>query len=178
MKRVTAILLALLLGLCCAAFAEENANIEVIRVDGVSVIVLTPNETAQFARMMFMAKAANAGFVLPQSLTIIGEEAFADIAAEGVDVTENVVSIESRAFADCVDLREITIPATVLSIDDHALDGCGDVTVYGAQGSEAERFAHAAGFAFVDPDAEPATPAEPAPVMEAAAAELPFVPAD
>ena len=176
MKRLSVLLLALLL--CAVACAEGGLNVEVIKIDGVSVVVLTPEETVQFACMMFMADAQTAVLALPQSLTIIGEEAFAGIAAERVDVTENVVSIERRAFADCMGLREITIPATVFSIDDHALDGCGDVTVYGAQGSEAERFAHATGFAFVDPDAEPVTPAEPAPVMEAAAAELPFVPAD
>ena len=173
MKRLSVLLLALLL--CAVACAEDGLNVEVIKIDGVSVVVLTPEETVQFARMMFMAKAADADFVLPQSLTIIGEEAFAGIAAERVDVTENVVSIESRAFADCGNLREIIIPSTVLSIDDHALSGCDNVTIYGTKGTEAERFANAAGFAFVDTDVAKEAP-EPA--MEVSAIVLPFVPKD
>ena len=38
----------------------------------------------------------------------------------------------------------------MLKIDDSALEKCTDVTVYGTKGSEAERFAKAAGFKFVD----------------------------
>ena len=85
---------------------------------------------------------------LPAGLTEIGEEAFAGIAAEYVQVTENVVSIGSRAFADCGNLRETAIPAGVQTIADDALSGCTDVTVYGKTGSEAQRFAEANGFAF------------------------------
>ena len=168
---------ALLLCLCAAACAEGSVNVEVIRVDGMSVVVLTPTETSANARRLFIAKSgdAQAAFALPVALTLIDEEAFEGIAAERVEVTENVVSIAARAFADCGNLREIVIPATVLSVDDHALDGCADVTVYGTSGTEAERFADAAGFTFVDPDTEPETPA---PVREAPPVVLPFVPAD
>jgi hypothetical protein len=89
-------------------------------------------------------------FALPASLTLIGENAFEGIAAQRVDVSESVVSIEKRAFADCKNLREIHIPAMVKSIDDTALAGCENVTVYGTTGSEAWRFANDAGFNFVD----------------------------
>lgn len=179
MNKLSILLVAvILLCLCSAALAEGGVNVEVIKMDGVSVVVLTPEETVQQARRLFMAKSAEAqtpGFALPVSLTAIGEEAFAGIPAERVDVTESVVSIGSRAFADCARLKEITIPATVLSIDDHALEGCANVTVYGAKGSEAERFATAAGFTFVDPNA--GSGSSGAPASEAKAAELPFVPA-
>lgn len=92
------------------------------------------------------------GLVLPAFLTLIEESAFEGIDAQRVYISENVVSIEKRAFADCKDLREIFIPATVQSIDDTALAGCVNVTVYGTAGSEAQRFAIAAGFDFVDPN--------------------------
>lgn len=91
--------------------------------------------------------------ILPSELTEIGAEAFAGSAVERVEVGENVTAIGFRAFADCTALREIVIPASVTAINRHALEGCADVTVYGAAGSEAERFAVAAGWTFVDPDA-------------------------
>jgi hypothetical protein len=101
-----------------------------------------------------------AGFVLPQFLTLIGESAFEGISAEIVEVTGNVAAIEARAFADCKSLREITIPASVKEIDDHAFDGCEGVTVYGTKGTEAERIANLCGFTFIDPDAQPEPPEE------------------
>ena len=101
------------------------------------------------------------------------EEAFVGIAAEKVTVAENVVAIEGRAFADCPKLREIIIPASVLTVDDTALEGCADVTVYGVTGSEAQRFAEANSFRFVDPD----TPTnEPDGSIKLPPVELPFVP--
>ena len=171
MKKIC-ILLALLLCLAVPALAEEGMNMEVIKMDGVSVVVFTPAETLRKARDM--AEEKGAGFALPQMLTAIGEEAFAGIAAETVEVSENVVSIGPRAFADCKNLREIIIPATVTAIDDSALSGCENVTVYGVKGSEAERFATENGFAFAEigggtPENLPAAREEP-PV------QLPFVP--
>jgi hypothetical protein len=86
---------------------------------------------------------------------------------------ERGVNIEGRAFADCPKLREIIIPASVLTVDDTALEGCADVTVYGVTGSEAQRFAEANGFRFVDPD----TPTnEPDGSIKLPPVELPFVP--
>jgi hypothetical protein len=129
--------------------------------------------------MVMQAGDVQSSFALPAALTTIDEEAFAGIDAERVEVTENVVSIASRAFADCGNLREIKIPSTVLFVDDHALDGYTNVTVYGTKGTEAERFANAAGFTFVDPDMEPQTQGYPVvSKSDAPAVVLPFVTAD
>ena len=163
MKRVFAILLALALTLCGAALAEE----EIVRVDGVSVIVLTPEEP------VFSKGVAASDFVLPRMLTVIDAEAFVGISATQIEVSENVVSIGRNAFADCENLRAITIPATVLSIDDTALSGCENVIVYGKRDSEAERFAAAAGVVFIDQSPDPIdlpSGKEQPPVV------LPFVP--
>ena len=88
------------------------------------------------------------GFTLPAGLVTIGEEAFAGIPVSRVEFTENVKTIGPRAFADCKNLREFVVPATVESIDDTALAGCTGVTIYGDIGSEAERFASDNGFMF------------------------------
>ena len=86
---------------------------------------------------------------LPAALVTIEEEAFEGIDAVRVEIAENVVSIGPRAFADCVNLREFFVPATVEHIDDTALQGSDFVIVYGETGSEAQRFAEANGIPFV-----------------------------
>lgn len=177
MKKISLLLAAfLLLVLCFSVQAENAVQVEVLKMDGISVVVLTPQETLTRARGI----AEEAGsFALPASLTIIEESAFEGIAAETVEISQNVVSIEARAFANCTSLREITIPATVLNIDPTALAGCQNVTVYGTKNSAAEEFVQAvnaadpnAGFVFVDPDL-----AEPAPAKESPVVVMPFVPA-
>ena len=167
MKKICVLLLAALLVCACAsAWAEDGVNIEVIKMDGVSVVVLTPETTVLRAKSIAMnAKETDetkAGLVLPKFLTLIEEEAFSGIPAASVEVSENVAAIEARAFADCKNLREIIIPDSVKQIDDHAFDGCADVTVYGTAGTEAERIANLYGFTFVDPNAS-APPAQEIP---------------
>ena len=178
MLKRTCMLVSLVLLLCVGpnAPAEGGVYVEVIRADGVSVVALTPDETAVSANGA--AKGAwderRADTVLPKSLKIIEEGAFEGISARCVEITENVEAIERRAFADCKYLREIYIPATVLKVDDFALEGCEKVTVYGEKGTEAERFAKAAGFRFVDPDEGPSGPVRP-PVPPQPPVELPLV---
>ena len=70
MKKLCVLLvLALLLCAGAAAWAEDGVDIEVIRVDGESVIVLTPRETVLRAQdLMVMAREADgsqSGFILP-----------------------------------------------------------------------------------------------------------------
>ena len=104
MKKTIILLLSFLLCLNCvlAARAEMGVNVEVLKIDGVSVVVFTLDEIELQARG---AEEKGAGFTLPGMLTQIGEEAFYGIAAETIEVTENVVSIGPRAFADCKNLR-------------------------------------------------------------------------
>ena len=166
------IALALLLCLGSVALADEGVNIEVIKMDGVSVIVFTPAETTRKARGV--AEEKGAGITMPEALTLIGEKAFYGVAAETIEVSENVVSIGARAFADCKNLREITIPDNVKEIDDSALSGCENVTVYGVKGSEAERFATENGFTFAEIGG--GTPENPPAAQEEPPVQLPFVP--
>ena len=145
MKKLCVLLvLALLLSLGASAFADNS--VEILYLDGTPVAVespaLTAGETAAF-------NAPGAGLTLPAALVAIEEEAFEGIDAARVEITENVVSIGPRAFADCKNLTELVIPATVQTIDDTALDGSTNVTIYGESDSEAERFADANNLPFV-----------------------------
>ena len=138
------LILALLLSLGASAFADNS--VEILYMDGTPVAVespaLTAGETAAF-------HAPGAGLTLPAALVAIEEEAFEGIDAARVEITENVVSIGPRAFADCKNLTELVIPATVQTIDDTALEGSENVTIYGEADSEAQRFADANSIPFV-----------------------------
>ena len=145
MKKLCVLLvLALLLSLSASAFADNS--VEILYMDGTPVAVespaLTAGETAAF-------NAPRAGLTLPAALVAIEEEAFAGIDAVRVEITENVISIGPRAFADCKNLTELVIPATVQIIDDTALEGSENVTIYGEADSEAQRFADANSIPFV-----------------------------
>ena len=144
MKKLCVLLvLALLLSLSASAFADNS--VEILYLDGTPVAVESPTLTAGESN----AFDAGAGFTLPTALAAIGEEAFAGIDAARVEITENVISIGPRAFADCKNLTELVIPATVQIIDDTALEGSTNVTIYGEADSEAQRFADANSIPFV-----------------------------
>ena len=137
------LILALLLTLSASAFAE--GGVEIVVMDGIPVVMetfgLTSGETNAFN--------ASEDFILPAALVTIEESAFEGIPASYIEITENVKSIGARAFADCENLTGLIIPATVESIDDTALDGSVNATVYGEIGSEAQRFAETNGIDFV-----------------------------
>ena len=54
----------------------------------------------------------------------IGAEALADSSVELVDLFYTTETIGARAFANCVNLTEITLPASLTSIDATAFEGC------------------------------------------------------
>ena len=166
MKKLCFVLiLALLLSLGASAFADNS--VEIFYMDGTPVAVESPALTAGETNAF---NAPGAGITLPAALVAIEEEAFAGIDAARVEITENVISIGPRTFADCKNLTELVIPATVQRIDDTALEGSAGVTVYGEAGSEAERFANANDLPFnpANNDTPVYQPAQP-PVM------LPYV---
>ena len=138
------LILALLLSLGASAFADNS--VEILYMDGTPVAVESPSLTAGETNAF---NAPGVGLTLPAALVAIEEEAFAGIDAGRVEITENVVSIGPRAFADCKNLTELVIPATVQRIADDALDGSLNVTIYGEADSEAQRFADANNLPFV-----------------------------
>ena len=145
MKKLCVLLvLALLLSLSASAFADNS--VEILYLDGTPVAVESPALTAGETNAF---NAPGVGLTLPAALVAIEEEAFEGIDAARVEITENVVSIGPRAFADCKNLTELVIPATVQIIDDTALEGSENVTIYGESGSEAQRFADANNLPFV-----------------------------
>ena len=88
-------------------------------------------------------------FVLPASLTAIGDEAFTGGAFTYVRLPESCASIGKNAFANCTNLTYIYIPAATTQIDPSAFGNRMSLTIFGKTGSTAETFANIKGFTFV-----------------------------
>ena len=57
--------------------------------------------------------------------TTIGAEAFAGSSVASVEMFDSITEIGSRAFADCSNLTEITLPAELDQVAADAFEGCG-----------------------------------------------------
>ncbi len=63
--------------------------------------------------------------IIPDSVTVIGEDAFANSPKlKTVVLSSNLESIGRGAFSGCVRLEKITLPDTLRVIDDQAFYGC------------------------------------------------------
>lgn len=78
---------------------------------------------------------------LPDGLKAIERQAFAGTAAEIVVVPEGCEAIGALAFADCPNLKEVNIPASVQDIDDDAFGGATGFSIVTTPGSAADAFA-------------------------------------
>lgn len=86
---------------------------------------------------------------LPLELTSVGAYAFQDCTAlTSVEIPEGVTRVESRAFSGCTALESFTVknPYCELYCGEAGLPGT--MTVYGYDGSTAEAYAAAYGYAF------------------------------
>ena len=91
-----------------------------------------------------------ADFILPIAVQKIDEEAFSGIRAEVVNLQQNVSVIGDRAFADCINLRQILVPASVTDFGERIFEGCNDdLMIYGDDGSDAQTWAVENGYVFV-----------------------------
>jgi hypothetical protein len=69
-------------------------------------------------------------FIIPDSVTGIGDDAFQSCASlENITIPNSVTNIGERAFAYCIGLANITIPDSVDSIRDSAFKCCSSLTV-------------------------------------------------
>jgi len=87
------------------------------------------------------------------SETIFSRECYftilpAEAPAARVLLQDGVKEIGSRAFADCHNLRQIYLPASVQSIAEDAFSGVSNLTLFGPAGSAAEAYALHHGLAF------------------------------
>ena len=111
--------------------------------------------------------------VLPETVTRIGWYAFNGCSdLRELEISGGVTEIGGYAFSSCTGLTEVVLPGSLETIEEAAfasctgltsvtflslggyfaedcLSGCGELTIYGYNGSTAERFAEEQGFPFV-----------------------------
>ncbi len=92
--------------------------------------------------------AVLSAFQLPASLKYIDDEAFAGTALVNVDIPENVEYIGERAFSNIPTLRKVIIPEKTKAIAKSAFAGSNRVTIIGAPGSYARKYAKENGIPF------------------------------
>lgn len=64
------------------------------------------------------------------------------LPVEEVIIPDNITSIYTAAFQNCLDLKRIYIPKSVTKINSSAFNGCSfDLVIAGHRDSEAEKFA-------------------------------------
>lgn len=82
-------------------------------------------QTIGLANGLFKDNQTLEYFAVPHSdkFTTIGAEAFMGSAIQGVDLFDSVTTIGERAFANCAQLEELTLPESVTSIGAGAFDG-------------------------------------------------------
>jgi len=88
-------------------------------------------------------------FVLPSSLTMIGEEAFTGCVFTAVKVPTGCESIGALAFSNCKNLVQIEIPESVTEIAEDAFKDSDSVIIFCQAGSAAETFAKKHGVVYV-----------------------------
>ena len=68
-------------------------------------------------------------YVIPSSVTSIGDYAFSDCRSlSEIVIPSSVTSIGDHAFSDCYSLSEIVIPSSVTSIGDSAFSSCNSLS--------------------------------------------------
>ena len=74
----------------------------------------------------YLSKGEN--FIIPDSVTSIGDGAFEDCwSLQSVTIPDSVTSIGDLAFYDCRSLHSVTIPDSVTSIGESAFEGCSSL---------------------------------------------------
>ena len=73
----------------------------------------------------YLSKGEN--FIIPDSVTSIGDSAFWGCDLQSVTIPDSVTSIGDSAFFDCSSLQSVTIPNSVTSIGDSAFFDCSSL---------------------------------------------------
>ena len=110
----------------------------------------TPNIIGYQSVSWSIVEPCSYALSLPQSLTAIGEAAFAgDRSIPSACVPDTVSAIGARAFADCTNLSQLRLPKDC-DIAEGAFDGCTALTsVTAPAGGTAEKWAKENGCTFI-----------------------------
>lgn len=101
------------------------------------IIVCTPScfafEGSEFSRTNT--------FVFPHFLEAIEDEAFAGTAVEKVVFHNNLIYLGNKIFADSLYLKNVYLPASLVSIGNNVFSGNASINIHGEKGSYVEQWA-------------------------------------
>ena len=131
------------IGVWAFAFCESITRIDI------------PDSVTSIGESAFSGCSSLTSVAIPGSVTSIGDRTFNSCTSlESVTIPDSVKSIGLWAFAVCPNLKSVTIPASVTKIGDYAIgyvmgltpQGSGYLpiegfTIYGYEGSTAEKYA-------------------------------------
>lgn len=117
---------------CGSAYIVEKAinNYNTVNNIHAGVVNIYGGNSADFVirgGVLEKYNGASTHVVIPDSVRCIGEKAFMDTYIESVSIPDSVKSIESEAFFNCRELREIRIPDSVKSIEPRAFFNCREL---------------------------------------------------
>ena len=133
----------------------EVLNIENLRVQftgvscGVAKITAETDDKYRTTAVCQVIVHAQEKLALPKGLRIIGEEAFMCMPVQENVVGDCVEIISSRAFVECVNLRLINLPDTVVEIAKDVFSGCDSLTIICSTGSIPQKYAEENGIPYV-----------------------------
>ena len=129
-----------------------NESGQIFAIGNGTVTVQAAASSGAFAECNVSVRLPDGAFILPSALYQIDEETFVGNAMVYTAVPEGCTVISNRAFADCVSLRLIRLPASVVSIAEDAFQGCGQITIIAPRISKAHEYAEANSFIFIPAD--------------------------
>jgi len=108
-------------------------NLTNIAVDAVNPYYSSTNgvlfDKAQITLIQYPAGLTNSSYVIPNSVTNIGNSAFEYCASlNSVVIPNSVTNIGYSVFLDCTSLKSVAIPNSVISIGVEAFQGCTSLT--------------------------------------------------
>ena len=159
-------------------YVIEGGNTKITKYVGNEQYVVIPDsiEGVPVTEISYYAFEANYDIVsvqIPESVTLIGEDAFMDCSSLAeVNIPEAVTGIDRGAFVACTSLTEVTIPQNVEYVHEEAFTACEglttlrilnpdlkyenwgledlpDLIIYAPEGSEVLNWAQEKGFNYI-----------------------------
>lgn len=100
-----------------AAFSPQNDEIE-------SHVIEIPEGITRIGRSAFAGIENIKIIILPDSLEVIGEDAFSMSSIEEVYFGRGLTKIEQKAFSNCLSIKSLTLPENLVSIGNGVFRGC------------------------------------------------------